>query len=263
MNKKLLAVFSLVMFSLLLMGGRAFARMGWNTTEASTLIGYRVYSSNGVYDLGQISNLVIDQSNGRVALVVLSDVPGFGAERVAVPFGSLRRDFRISFPLDTQMSFSGRDLYNNPYDRAMAVGVVPSSIDSSWVAGVYRQYEQSPYWTQKGEHPQMALYKSSTFMGAWVELAKGGPARVDDLLIDCSNGRIPFVTLSNVPGRTGEAIVVPFSMLSRKGETIFALNVIQDKLASAPIFSQYEDQGSRTYADGVYRFFGVQPYWTE
>ena len=263
MNKKLITVFALVMFSLLLMGGRALARMGWNTTEASMLMGYRVYSPNGTYDLGQISNMVVDQSRGRVALVVLSDVPGFGAERVAIPFGSLGRDFRISFPMDIQTSFSGRELYGNPYDKAMAVGVVPSSIDSSWVARVYSQYEQIPYWTERGEHPQMALYKSSTFMGGRVDLAQGGAAKVDDLVINCSNGHIPFVTLSNVPGRTGEVFAVPFSMLSRKGETVFALNVTQDKLVSAPIFSQYEDQGSRAYAEGVYKYFGVQPYWTE
>jgi len=260
MNKKIITVFALVMFSLLLMGGRALARMGWNTTEASTLIGYRVYSPNGVYDLGQISNLVIDQSNGRVALVVLSDVPGFGAERVAIPFGSLGRDFRVNFPPDIQTGFLENNLDSNPYEKAMAVGVVPSSIDSSWVARLYRQYEQIPYWTEGGEHPQMALYKSSTFMGARVDLAKGGPVKVDDLVIDCSNGTIPFVTLSNVPGWTGEEIAVPFSMLSRKGETVFALNVTRDKLLSEPIFNQYEDQGSRAYADSVYKYFGIQPY---
>jgi len=82
-------------------------------------------------------------------------------------------------------------------------------------------------------------------------------------VIDCSNGHIPFVTLSNVPGRTGEVLAVPFSMLSRKGENVFALNVTRDKLLSEPIFSRYEDQGSRAYADRVYKYFGVQPYWTE
>jgi sporulation protein YlmC with PRC-barrel domain len=263
MNKKLMILFALTLFSLMFVGGRAFAQMGWNTMNASTLIGYRVYSPNGAYELGEISNLVIGQSNGRVALVVLSNVPGFGSEHVAIPFESLGRHFRISFPQDIQTSYSGRELYSNPYDKTMAVGVVPSLMDSAWVDRVYRQYDRVPYWTERGEQPQMTLYKSSTWMGARVNLTQGATARVDDLVIDCSDGHIPFATLSKVSGWTGDVFAVPFNMLSRTGENAFALNMSKDKLVSEPSFTRYQEQGRRAYAEGVYKYFGVQPYWTE
>ena len=38
----------------------------WDTFEATWLIGYRVWSPGGM-PLGQISNFVIDQANGRIA----------------------------------------------------------------------------------------------------------------------------------------------------------------------------------------------------
>ena len=268
MNKKIMTIFALMFFSMMFVGGRAFAQTGWNTTEASRLIGYQVWSPiTGEYGLGQISDLVIDQSNGRIALVILSDVPGFGAERVAVPYGSVVRtsasNFQLRIPPEKIGFGTPGNEYTNKYVKAMAPGVVPAVIDPGWVANLYRQYEQFPYWTEKGEHSLGVFYESSTSMGAKVDLAQGGTAKVDDLVIDPSNGQITFEVLSNVPGRTGDMFAVPFSMLTRKGETTFALNITKDKLASAPIFSPYEDLGSRGYAESVYRYFGLRPYWSQ
>ena len=43
----------------------------------------------------------------------------------------------------------------------------------------------------------------------------------------------------------------------------FVLNTTEDRLAAAPSFNGSADMGNREYAASVYRFFGVQPYWTE
>src|SRR5512143_4138907 len=68
--------------------GPTYSSMGWSAYEASWLIGHRVRTTtNGA--LGQISSLVIDKTNGRVALVVLSDVPNIGGEALPVPYGSI------------------------------------------------------------------------------------------------------------------------------------------------------------------------------
>jgi hypothetical protein len=58
-------------------------------------------------------------------------------------------------------------------------------------------------------------------------------------------------------------VAVPFSAFSRKDDQMFALNFSDDRLASAPGFDESRDLNSRAYADGVYRHFGIQPYWTD
>jgi hypothetical protein len=136
-------------------------------------------------------------------------------------------------------------------------------IDSTWMANLYRHYEQFPYWTEKREHPEMTLYESNSLLGAKVDLAQGDVARIDDLVFDSSNGRVLFVTVSSVPGWTGSSFAVPYRALSRKGENIFALGITKDKLVSARSFNSFEDLGSRGYALSVYRHFGISPSWTD
>lgn len=240
--------------------------MGWDTIEASSLIGYQVWSPRtGSTELGQISDLVVDQSNGRIALVVLSDVPGLGTKKVAVPYASVVRGegyFYINIPSENIGLDEGTGMGYN-YRDAMAPGALPAVIDSNWAANIYRQYGLVPYWTEKGEEPSMELYTSSKLIGAEVQLPQGGAVgKVDDLVIDFSDGHIAFLTLSDVEERGG-LVAVPFNILSRGGENSFVLNITKDKLADAPSFNGYTDMGNRAYAAGVYRFFGVQPYWTE
>jgi hypothetical protein len=99
-------------------------------------------------------------------------------------------------------------------------------------------------------------------MGATVESKDGKMTpRIDDLVIDSEDGRVAFLVLDSVPGRA-EQVAVPFSELSMSGNA-FSLNTTGEKLAAAPGFDESADMGNREYASSVFRFFGVQPYWTE
>src|SRR5512137_1366072 len=98
MNKLIKYVALMSVFAFVLFGSYAFATedityyppTSWTPLEASYLIGHRLYDY-GSRDLGTIDDLVIDQTHGRVALVILSEVPGFGAQRVAIPYSLLTR----------------------------------------------------------------------------------------------------------------------------------------------------------------------------
>jgi sporulation protein YlmC with PRC-barrel domain len=259
MEKTLRIIAWVSVLSLVLLGGSALGQQrDWSCVEASWLIGYRAFPPHGwTVELGQITSLVIDQSNGRIALIILSDVPTFAAQPVAIPFGSLGRDFRISFPPNFLPSPLAQARFN-PYEKLMAAGVVPSVMDSTWVASLYKQYERIPYWTEKGEEPLLGFYRSDRLMGTKVQSPQGAAVgEVDDLMID-PDGRIVFLILANRAGK----IAVPFALLSRKGENTFVLNVDPAKLASAPSFNRYEDAKNPEYATNVYRYFGVPPYWT-
>ena len=65
--------------------GATFQPMGWSSYEASQLIGHHVTTPTGA-TLGQISSFVIDKTNGRMALIILSDVPNIGGEVLAIPY---------------------------------------------------------------------------------------------------------------------------------------------------------------------------------
>ena len=253
----------------------------WSTFEASWLIGHWVSSpTDETASLGQISNLVVDRTNGRIALAILSDVPNLGSASVAVPFSSLRRigpdSFALSFggrsdfiPVGTEngVGSTNEDPYISYMSRAPAgsdLYAVPGKIDPNWVADIYRHYGQPPYWMEKGEKPlsDLRMMEVSAYMGAGVR-SPGGEAMADvnDFVID-SNGHIAFVVLSDIPGRPDTLVAVPFDTLG-KGDNAFALNTTKAKLSSAPKFDEYGDMNNPAFARNDYRHFGVRPYWTD
>lgn len=279
-------------FCLVLLGGSAFAQeyseqfpggtvgaiyqpVGrFDTFEASWMIGYEVTDNHGG-TLGQISSFIIDKTNGRIALVVLSDVPNIGAKELALPYSSIVRTGENTFqfnPGDMVIYPSGW-LYTSPYVYSLTwppstsdLYGIPSEITPDWVAHLYTHYGQQPYWTEPGEKPHASfeLFPSTTLMGAEVQTPTGeGVAMVNDLVIDSSGGHIAFAVLSDVPDRGDALVAVPFGALSRSGEMVFVLNTTKEQLAAAPSFNGSADMTNLRYADNVYRYFGVQPYWTE
>jgi sporulation protein YlmC with PRC-barrel domain len=269
--KKRLTIIALVsVLVIVFFGSSSFAQQTrWNPIETSWLIGYRVFTPlTESWSLGQIDNLVIDQSNNRIALVILSDAPGFGADRVAVPYGAIQRTgratFRLNIPLD-KIGFWGvtsqhYDVYLNKYRSAMAPGVLPKAIDANWVENLYREYDQFPYWRAEGEKPLTSFYMSNQLMGMEIQTSQAKKiGRIDDLVCDSPNGRLIFAIASCDSGK----IAVPYGLMSKKGENTFVLNATESKLASAPSFYRYEDLNNRAYATDVYRYFGVQPFWRE
>lgn len=273
MNKLMKCLALVFAVGLVLLGSRAFATedippyppSSWTPLEASYLIGHRVFDV-GSYDLGTISDLVVDQTHGRIALVILSDVPGFGAEQVAIPYSLLTRTddgwFTINFPADTELAYFQGE--RSPYLHAFPGAEVRGTIDSFWVDSVYSNYGVAPYWKESALNPGFQVYSYTRSLGAEAQFAQGGRAgRIYDLVLDHPDGHVNYALLSDIPGREEAMVAVPFSAFSRENDRMFALNFTGDRLASAPSFDESRDLNSRAYADSVYRHFGIQPYWTE
>jgi sporulation protein YlmC with PRC-barrel domain len=291
MNKtrKILIVLGSI-FCLVLLGGSAFSQgystefpeaivggtyqpMGWNTYEASWLIGHRVTTPEGG-TLGQISSFVIDRANGRVALVVLSDVPNLGGEPLAIPFSSVLRTGEGTFQfnpgdMEVGVPFSYSDSYVyavTQYSSFSGLYGIPSVMDVAWLTEIYSHYGQAPYWTEEGGQSPMVseFYESTELMGAEVRLPKGeAVGQINDFVIDSSDGRIVFLVLYNVPGRGDTLVAVPFGTFSGLGENALIINTSEDQLASAPGFNEFSDLRNPRWAGDVYRSFGLSPYWSE
>jgi hypothetical protein len=221
---------------------------------------------------------VIDEANGRVALVVLSDVPGLGHARLAMPYRSITDigqdtcefnpgEMNIGVPLGPGYLNEDPYLYSvTRYPSYSRFYGLPSVIDAAWLTDIYRHYGQIPYWTEKGELVPNAseLLETTHLMGASIQLRDGEAAgQINDLVIESSDGRIPLLVLYNVPERETSLVAVPFGTLSTRGENAFVLNAKREQLASAPTFSESLDLNNSRWAGDVYRYFGLQPYWSE
>ena len=89
--------------------------------------------------------------------------------------------------------------------------------------------------------------------------------RMQDFVMD-SNGRIVFAIISKpgVLGIRGESVAVPFQTLSFGSEkNKLVLDMSREKFASAPRYDRKTDLENSAQAANIYRYFGVQPYWTE
>jgi hypothetical protein len=63
-------------------------------------------------------------------------------------------------------------------------------------------------------------------------------------------------------GQGARTVAVPSNILSC-GEENCVLNIARERLDSAPVFTSKEDFAEQRMAEDVYRYFGLQPFWTD
>ncbi len=109
--------------------------------KASSIIGTKVVNPKAE-NLGDIKEIVIDPSTGRVAYVVVS-FGGFlsmGEKLFAIPFGSFEynlanNEYVLHVPKERLEAAPGFDPEH-----------WPSMSDEKWNRDVYKYYGRSPYW---------------------------------------------------------------------------------------------------------------------
>jgi sporulation protein YlmC with PRC-barrel domain len=218
------------------------ATMSWETFQASDLIGVQLHTRE-MDVLGQINDLVIDPATKRISRIMVSDIPGMGGESVALPFGSLVKTGNNIFT------------YADPENVNYFYGEKPYwSVGFYWAADV-------DYVVPYIQPMPAGAEKTSQLIGASVETAKGEDvARINELVVDSKNGHVVYVVLSDVAGTEERLVAVPFDALSEPRGNVFVLNVTKDKLLAAPDF-MWPDVTNRKYAEDIYRYYGLQPYW--
>ena len=103
----------------------------------------------------------------------------------------------------------------------------------------------------------------SELLGKDVKNPEGEDLGIINDVVAGPEGRIAFAVLSYwVSPDTQMRVAVPFSTLSC-GEQDCVLNVSKEALDSAPNFVLEDELVEPKLAEDIYRYFGVQPYWTE
>ncbi len=91
--------------------------------------------------------------------------------------------------------------------------------------------------------------------------------KVSNLIFD-RNGKVVFVIMSHggFAGVGGKDISIPAVAVTLCGsgdKREVRLNIGEEQLNSAPEYSNLADLVNPMYTDTIYRFFGLQPQWSE
>ena len=141
------------------------------------------------------------------------------------------------------------------YVAALAVLSVFSP--AFFLTGSYADTDAAKRW-HIYEIKQLLNYSVRTHQGEYL-------GRMQDFVVD-AGGRVLFAVVSKPGflGIRGESVAVPFESLSfgnEKNELV--LRVSRERFGSAPRFDLKTGTENGAWAAEVYRYFGVQPYWTE
>jgi hypothetical protein len=100
-------------------------------------------------------------------------------------------------------------------------------------------------------------------LGAKIENPQGDVLGAIADILPGPEGRIAFAILSYwIDDDTQRRVAIPFDALSCE-EQICVLHKSRDTFDSAPGFVSEDDLAEPKLAEDIYRYFGVQPYWTE
>src|SRR5919197_755768 len=114
------------------------------------------------------------------------------------------------------------------------------------------------------------IYRASKIIGADVENTQGEKlGDIRDVVFDPETGRIRYAVLGagGFLGLGEKYFAIPWTALTSKaGEKgDFILNVDKEKLKNAPGFDKdnWPSMADRSWAEQVYAYYGVTPYWEQ
>ena len=229
----------------------------------------RVKDSQSQY-VGTITDIVINP-DGRISFAVLSPFgmyDGMNERLLALPFNVL--SFNDKYVV---LNTTPGNLVNAPLFRMDYLN------SRNWAEEANRYFGIQPSWGEGAlcERPtigahQLSMtkgwnrqYAASEIVGTQVRNDQGEvEGKIDDLIFD-DEGRISFVILGygGFLGIGQNLVAVPVTSLAYVEEPrYFALNTTKENIQSAPLFSK-KDLDNPGWENGVYRYFGQQPYWTK
>jgi sporulation protein YlmC with PRC-barrel domain len=118
------------------------------------------------------------------------------------------------------------------------------------------------------------IYRASKLIGTDVENPQGeNVGEIKDVVMDPQTGQVAYAVLGfgGILGMGEKYFAIPWGALAPKTPTTkgaqydrFVLNVDKERLKNAPSFDKdnWPDMADRRWAEQVYSYYGVQPYWT-
>ena len=222
--------------------------------------------------LGKVADLAVDLESGRIVQVILSagGILGVGDSHFAVPPGSLHCDIPnkvIHLKADTQKLKAAPKFEMSRWEEAT---------QPNQVTETYRYTGEQPFFASaqnadksaKGPGHLGYVQRASKLMGTAVKnLQDEKLGKVENFMVDLPAGRILVVVVSSggFLGLGDELSAVPPTALHYNTElSTLLLDSTKDALTKAPHFKagQWPEVGQPAYAEGVYRAYRVEPYFS-
>jgi len=265
------------------------------TAKASDVIGMEVQNKQNE-KIAKVADIAVDVESGRIVQVILSTggFLGLGDTLTAVPPGAFHLNTSNKFyTLDADKEkLKGAPMFDN--------SMWEMDTQSNRIAEVYSYFGETPYFTtdRNGEstvNKDARMNKNNVRAldrdmngnranTSWAKLGNiqraskliGTPVKnmqdeklgkVENLILDLSAGRIVTVVISSggFIGIGDELSAVPPTALRYNSENDnLELDASKELLAGSPHFkaSEWPDMSQPAYANGVYRAYKAEPYFT-
>ena len=112
------------------------------------------------------------------------------------------------------------------------------------------------------------VVSASTIIGEAVVNRQGeNLGQIHDLVIDAKEGRLAYavLTFGGFMGMGNKLFAMPWRAFEfSTTENKLILNVDKERLETAPGFEQdakWPDFADRAWGDGIYKYYGFEPYW--
>ena len=112
------------------------------------------------------------------------------------------------------------------------------------------------------------VVSASTIIGEAVVNRQGeNLGQIHDLVIDAKEGRLAYavLTFGGFMGMGNKLFAMPWRAFEfSTTENKLILNVDKERLETAPGFDQdakWPDFTDRAWGDGIYKYYGFEPYW--
>lgn len=115
--------------------------------------------------------------------------------------------------------------------------------------------------------PRIGLHRATKLVGTKFENPQGDNlGKIEDLILDPSNGRVAAVIVSfgGFLKLGAKLVAIPLSAFTYdEGRKMFLLNIDKETLENAPSFSNddWPELIDRIWAADVYSYYGYPPYW--
>jgi sporulation protein YlmC with PRC-barrel domain len=239
--------------------------------RASELLSSMVENPQGEH-LGRIDEVVVNLQAGRVTYAVLNSggLQGVGGKLLAIPSRALSVSDQEGTLL---LNITRQELARAPgFDRENW----PDMANPQWAAqdGITRQQDLPFADRQTGrteggmvdERPQ--IQRVNELLGLPVRHQQGRIlGELQDLLLDLEEGRVLYVVLRTEGfvrgGHEYQPIPSQLVTFSPRQDELLA-SVDMQRVRQGPGFSgpQWPDLADPRWSEQVYRFYGLQPYWT-
>jgi sporulation protein YlmC with PRC-barrel domain len=234
--------------------------------KANSLIGHEIRNGSN-QPIARISELVVDLESGRVlyAIVSIDGTAGKSDRLVAVPPGAFLEEGEQLQVIGDWQKLLGAPTFLKGEEKR------PDMESPDFVMSVYKWFEQSTWWEPGAEAPDfVSVHRASELVGMDVRnMSDQKIGHVENVMIDLSCGRVPYVILSPDPNlhlqNNNLYALPPNSLTSANDGKSLNTSIDRDKLAAAPRFDKnhWPDMSNPGWASRVYQAFGKQAFFED